>query len=308
MYLDHFRLQKEPFAITPDPGFFWMGAQQAAAFETLQAGLLERDGCVLLTGDIGTGKTVLARRLADLNGVAAVFTAITGPELKGLDFYHILAAELDIGRRFDSRQTLLAELTRFLTQGFAADQTVVLVIDEAQRLNRDALADILALSNLQRSGRNLLKIFFVGQPALQDLLAREENRDVLQTVSARHCLEPLTEEGTGSYIAHRLKVAGREQPLFSAAAVRDIHGLTKGYPRLINALCDHALLCGYGANLALIDERVIRDCSADLSVALDLDDGAAQPHPGPAAEDRQPPDPARWSWRSFFSWRPRWLR
>jgi len=304
MYLAHFRLEKEPFAISPDPDFFWMGAKQAAAFERLREDLLERDGCVLLTGDIGTGKTLLAKRLADLKGVAAVFTALTGPELNGLDFYHILAAELDIGRRFDSRETLLAEVTRFLSQGLSADQTVVLIIDEAQRLNRKILTDIVALSNLQRSGRKLMKIFFVGQLALHDLLAREENRDVLQTISARHCLEPLTEEDTGSYIAHRLKVAGREQPLFSAAAVREIHVLSKGYPRLINTLCDHALLCGYGANLAVIDDRVIKECSVDLSVALDLDDGAEKPHPGPAAalsaDDREPPKPAQRSWRSLF--------
>jgi len=304
MYLTHFRLEKEPFAISPDPDFFWMGAKQTAAFETLREGLLERDGCVLLTGDIGTGKTVLAKRLVDLKSVAPIFTAITGPELNGLDFYRILAAEFHIGRRFDSRETFLADVTRFLSQGFSADQTMVLIIDEAQRLNRELLTDIVVLSNLQPSGRKLVKIFFVGQLSLHDLLTREENRDVLQNISARHCLEPLTEEDTRSYIAHRLKVAGREPPLFSAAAVREIHALSKGYPRLINTLCDHALLCGYGANLAVIDDRVIKECSVDLSVALDLDDGLEKPHSGPAAawsaDDRELPKPAQRSWRSWY--------
>jgi general secretion pathway protein A len=222
MYLSHFQLEKEPFNISPDPAFFWMGAQQAAAFETLREGLLERDGCVLLTGDIGTGKTVLVKRLVDLKGVAAIFTTITGPELNGLDFYHILAAEFYVGRRFDSREEFLADFTLFLSQGFSADQKVVIIIDEAQRLNREILKDVVVLSNLQLSGRKLVKIFFVGQLALNGLLTREENRDVLQNISARHCLEPLTEEDTRSYIAHRLKVAGREQPLFSAAAVKGV--------------------------------------------------------------------------------------
>ena len=304
MYLSHFRLEKEPFNISPDPDFFWMGAKQAAAFKTLREGLLERDGCVLLTGDIGTGKTVLVKRLVDLKGVAAIFTTITGPELNGLDFYHILAAEFHIGRKFNSRKEFLADVTLFFAQGFSADQKVVIIIDEAQRLNREILKDVVVLSNLQLSERKLAKIFFVGQLALNDLLTREENRDVLQNISARHCLEPLTEEETRSYIAHRLKVAGREQPLFSAAAMREIHALSKGYPRLINTLCDHALLCGYSANLSVIDDRVIKECSADLSVALDLDDGSEKPHPGPAAalsaDDRGPPQPAQRSWRSLF--------
>jgi type II secretory pathway predicted ATPase ExeA len=283
-----------------------MGANQAQAFETLREGLLKPDGCMLLTGDIGTGKTLLVKRLADLKGVAPIFTTVAGPEKNGLDFYRLLAAECRMRRRFDSREEFLAEFKLFLSRRFSADKRVVIVIDEAQRLNRGILQDVLVLSDLELSGRKLVKIFFVGQLAFNDLLTREENRDVRQRISSRHGLEPLAPEETCRYIAHRLKVAGREQPLFSDDAMQAIHALSKGYPRLINTLCDHALLYGYGANLALISGGVIQECSTDLSVALDLDDGAESPpsestaalradHPEPPS----PPGPAR-DWGSLI--------
>jgi type II secretory pathway predicted ATPase ExeA len=301
MYLSHFRLEKEPFHISPEPEFFWMGVKQAAAFQTLREGLLERDGCVLLTGDIGTGKTVLVKRLMDLKEVAAVFTTVSGPELNGLDFYRLLAADLLIGRRCDSREEFLADFTRFLEQDVFADQKLVIIIDEAQRLNREILQDLVVLSHLQPSAGPGVKLCFVGQLAFDDLLTREENRDVRQSIATRHRLEPLTEEETGSYIVHRLQVAGREQPLFSVDAVHDIHALSKGYPRLINTLCDYALLYGYGANLDRIDSRVITECRPDLSVALDLNDGSppalseAPPSASPA-DDREASQPAQRSW------------
>ena len=147
---------------------------------------------------------------------------------------------------------------------------MLVIIDEAQRLNPEALKEAAGLSNLQLAGRKLVKVFFVGQLEFNQLLQREENAPVLQSIAAQYYLEPLTEDETRSYIEHRLKVAGRETPLFSPEAMAEVHRLSKGYPRLINIVCDHALLFGYSADLKRIDLRLVRDCSRKLAVALDL--------------------------------------
>jgi general secretion pathway protein A len=272
MYLSHFQLEKEPFNISPDPAFLWLSEKHARAFETLKEGILERDGCVLLTGDIGTGKTTLIKRLVKLDDVAAIFVTVNDPDLSGLDFFNILAAEFEMGRRFDDREAFLAGFRHFLLGAFSAYKKVLIIIDEAQRLNTEILRETVVLSNLKMAGRKLLKVFFVGQLEFNEMLGREENREVLANISAHFYLEPLTQEETGRYVEHRLKVAGRGAPLFDAGAVGEIHRLSKGYPRLINIICDHALLYGYGSNLSTLDGEVVKTCSRDLTVALDLED------------------------------------
>lgn len=270
MYLSHFKLSRQPFTISPDPEFLWMSDKHAQAFEVLKDGILERDGCVLLTGDVGTGKTTLIKRLVQMDDVAAIFVTISDPDLRPLDFCNILADEFGMGRRFGTRDEFIASLKHFLLQAFSTYRKVLVIIDEAQRLNPAALAEAAGLSNLHLAGRKLLKVFFVGQLEFDRLLQQAENSAVLRSVSARHHLEPLSEDETRSYIEHRLKVAGRESPLFTPEAAREVHRLARGYPRLINILCDHALLYGYGAEVDRIGPELVRDCSRDLTVALDI--------------------------------------
>jgi general secretion pathway protein A len=272
MYIHHFGLSRPPFTISPDPQFLWLSDKHARAFETLKEGILERDGCVLLTGDIGTGKTMLIKRLVQLDDVAAIFVTISDPDLSALDFCNVLAAEFGMRRRFETRDDFVAALKHFLLQAFSSYRKVLVIIDEAQRLNPEVLKEAAGLSNQQMAGRKLLKFFFVGQLEFNRLLQREENAQVLQSIAARYDLEPLTESETLGYIEHRLKVAGRDTPLFTREAVSEVHRLSKGYPRLINIVCDHALLYGYGADLERIDLATVRECSRDLSVALDLEE------------------------------------
>jgi len=306
MYLAHYQLKKEPFGIAPDPEFIWLGPHQSHIMETLREGIFDRDGCLVLTGDIGTGKTVLVKRLVTQNGMAPVFITVSGPELTELDFYHVLAAEFHMNRRFESRQEFIADFSRVLSKAFGDDRRAILIIDEAQRLTRAALKDLAALANLQSNGKRLLKILLVAQlefNADEDLGMKGSG---LPGLAARCRLEPLSEADTQNYIVHRLKVAGREQPLFSPDAVREVHALSNGVPRLINIICDHALLYGYSANLAQIDRSVIRDCSCDLSVALDLDDAPgglpSQPTLEDTADTAHGPakDPAWWGQRSWL--------
>jgi general secretion pathway protein A len=301
MYLAHFQLKKEPFGMAPDPEFLWIGSQQARLFETLSDAVFNREGSVLLTGDIGTGKTAMVKSLARQDGVAAVFVTAGGPDLSGLDFYHVLAAEFQMDRRFESREQFRADFSAVLAQRFGAYRKVIIVIDEAQRIGRGALQDLIALSSLQPAGKKLVKILLVGQLAFN----AEADGGALPGIAARCCLEPLTEGDSRDYIAHRLKAAGREQPLFNADAVREIHALSKGYPRLINIICDHALLYGYSANLEQIDGGVIRECSRDLSVALELEDTADDPPSGLPVQDADcavPPATAPPSARGLRAW------
>lgn len=306
MYLSHFELQQEPFGSSPDPEFFWMCEKHAKALRTLKEGILDRDGCVLLTGDIGTGKTLLIKRLVQLDNVAAFFVPVSDPGLSRLDLCNLIAAEFGLNRRFDRREDFYASFTQFLLAGFSAYRKVLIIIDEAHRVNPDVLQETVALSKLEAAGRKLLKIFLVGQLDLNQMLMRPENQNVVQHITAHCRLEPLTEDETRSYVDHRLRVAGRSTPLFSADAVKEIHALSRGYPRLINIVGDHALVYGYSFNLNAIDGRVVRECSRDLSVALDLEDGSAADGQAASIEEKaaaggtQTAAPHRRSWRPLI--------
>lgn len=306
MYKDHYRLSKEPFSAGPDPDFLWLSDKLAAALETLKEGILNRDGCVLLTGDIGTGKTTLIQRLARLGGVAAAFVAIHETGLTRLGFCNSLAAEFGLKRRFERREDFYANFKNVLLGKFSAYKKVLVVIDEAQRLNPEIIGEALVLAGLELAGRKPLKVVFVGQPGVSELLKQEEDRGAFKAIAARCDLNPFTRQETGRYLEHRLKVAGRGAPLFTEDAVKEVHALSKGYPRLINIVCDHALLYGFGSGLNEIDGRVVRECSRDLTVALDLDVVPAQDGrlsssgETVAVVDPPPPvQPAR-SWRPFL--------
>jgi general secretion pathway protein A len=234
------------------------------AFETLKEGILERDGCVMLAGDIGTGKTTLIKRLVKLDDVAAIFVTINDPDLDALDFFNVLASEFQMGRRFSGKEEFLAAFRHFLLNAFSSYKKVLLIIDEAQRLNHQILQEIVGLSDLKMAGRKLLKVFFVGQLEFNAMLMREENRAVLQGIAAHYYLEPLSEAETERYIGHRLNVAGSEQRIFTPEAVEEIYALSKGYPRKINVICDNALLYGYRAGLKSIGRGIIQKCRRDL--------------------------------------------
>jgi general secretion pathway protein A len=273
MYLSHYQLNKEPFSISPDPQFLWLSEKHQRAFETLKEGILERDGCVMLAGDIGTGKTTLIKRLVKLDDVAAIFVTINDPDLNALDFFNMLASEFQMGRQFAGKDEFIASFKHFLLNAFSSYKKVLIIIDEAQRLNPEILQEIVGLSHLQMAGRKLLKVFFVGQLEFNAMLMRAENRDVLQDITAHYYLEPLSEQETKLYIVHRLKMAGARRQMFTSEAVKEIFSLSKGYPRLINVICDSALRNGYNAGLSRIDAKVIQQCRQDFPVESGPDEG-----------------------------------
>jgi general secretion pathway protein A len=264
MYLSFYQLTHKPFQITTDPRFLWLGEKHTEALATLKYGILEDKGFLLLTGDVGTGKTALIKLLIKTIDVAAIVATIPDPGMETIDFFNFLAAELHMNRRFASKGEFLIELKQFLLKAYSSRQKVLLVIDEAQRLTVEMLEQVRLLSNIELENRKLINIFFVGQTEFNRTLLDERSKAVRQRITVSYHIEPLKEAETPLYIRHRLKVAGARQEIFSSGAIQQIHAFSRGYPRLINIICDHALLTGYAAGAKSIDQNLIRECEKEL--------------------------------------------
>ena len=269
MYQSFYNLKIKPFQITTDPKFLWLGEKHKEALATLKYGVLENKGFLLLTGDVGTGKTVLIHGLMKIIDVSAIVAAIPDPGLSSIDFFNFLSEELGMNRRFDSKGAFLIHLKHFLYNASSADKKVLLIIDEAQRLNHELIEQIRLLSNIEMDNRKLINIFFVGQSEFNKILSEERHKAVRQRISVSYHIDPLTEQETRQYINHRLSVAGCKKELFKPEAVRRIYSFSHGYPRLINIICDHALLTGYSGGKKVIDAGVIRECEKELKIPTD---------------------------------------
>ncbi len=264
MYLHFYQLQHKPFQITTDPKFLWLGNKHKEALATLKYGIMEDKGFLLLTGEVGTGKTALIKLLVKTINVSALVATVPDPGLEAIDFFNLLAEEFKMERRFASKGDFLIAFKQFLLKANLSKQKVLLVIDEAQRLTIDLLEQVRLLSNIELDNRKLINIFFVGQTEFNRTLLDERSKAVRQRITVNHHIEPLTELETPQYILHRLKVAGARREIFTPDAMRRVHSFSRGYPRLINIICDHALLTGYAAEVKSIDVALIRECEKEL--------------------------------------------
>jgi type II secretory pathway predicted ATPase ExeA/outer membrane protein OmpA-like peptidoglycan-associated protein len=267
MYLNHYDLKNKPFSISPDPNFFWPGEKHAEALAGLQYGILENKGFVLLTGEIGTGKTLLINSLVKSINKEVIVATIPDPRLELIDFYNILANKFKMGRRFERKGDFLIHFEKFLIKANDHHKKVLLIIDEAQRLKSELLDEIRVLSNIEFETRKLINIFFVGQRELKEMLLEERNWPLKQRITYNYHLMPLVEQETAAFIEHRLKVAGATKKIFSEEAIREIHNFSKGVPRLINIICDHSLMTGYSNTLTVIDVDVINECAEELQIS-----------------------------------------
>ncbi|MDX2441016.1 MAG: OmpA family protein [Desulfobacterales bacterium] len=269
MYLEYYGLKRKPFNISPDPRFLWLGERHREALATLRYGIQENKGFLLLTGDVGTGKTVLINSLIKLVDVKVIVAAIPDPGLGLIDFYNILADEFKMGRGFTQKGEFLIHFKKFLITAYGAKKTVLLIIDEAQRLEHELLDEVRVLSNIDFRGSKLINIFLVGQSELREMLLEERNRPFRQRIAVNYNIEPLNEKETVAFIEHRLKFAGATRKNFIADAMREIHAFSNGFPRLINVMCDHALMSGYSAGLTMIDGGIIKGCAKELQITVD---------------------------------------
>ena len=268
MYLDHFSLNIKPFQITVDPKFLWLGEKHKEALATLRDGILDNRGFLLMTGEVGTGKTILINRLISLLDIDTVVATLPDPDLESMDFYNLLADGFDMKRTFDTKGEFLIHLRDFLHQSHVNQKQVLLIIDESQRLNHRLMEDIRVLSNIELHDRKLINIFFVGQQEFNSILMTPQNRALSQRITVRYHIEALNEEEVGGYIHHRLKVAGNTKRIFETSAVSEVYEVTGGIPRLINIVCDHAMLTAYAQGAHKIDDKIIKECAEELRIPI----------------------------------------
>jgi general secretion pathway protein A len=258
MYLAFYGLREAPFSPTPDPRFLFQSARHREALAQLLYGVRERKGFIVLTGEIGTGKTTLLRtlleRLDTTTPVAYVHNSALG--IEGLLEY--ILQDWGVKSTASTHAQRLFELNEFLIDQHRQGRSPALVIDEAQHLSLDTLEAIRLLSNFETTHQKLMQILLVGQPELRDKLNATELRQLKQRIGLRCHIGPLTPEETRLYIRHRLRVAGAaDAGIFSDAAVQKIADYSRGIPRVINIVCDHGLLSGYADSKRRIDADVV---------------------------------------------------
>ena len=267
MYTSFFGLNEKPFAITPDPRYLFMSERHGEALAHLVYGVTESGGFMQLTGEVGTGKTTLVRTLLQnklpTNADVAV---VLNPRLSVIEFLETICEELGIlaPENRGSVKALVDSLNQQLLKAHAEGRRVILVVDEAQNLSRDVLEQVRLLTNLETSKQKLLQIILIGQPELRDLLAREDLRQLAQRITGRYHLEPLSRDETAQYIEHRLRVAGALGEIFDSSAKREVFRLTQGVPRLINVICDRALLGAYSRETRRVNRRLVRHAAAEI--------------------------------------------
>ncbi|MBE9563572.1 MAG: AAA family ATPase, partial [Proteobacteria bacterium] len=259
MYITHFGLNAVPFSITPDPHYLYLSVRHREALAHLLYGVKEGPGFVLLTGEVGTGKTTLCRSLIEQLPETVDVALLLNPCLTSIELLKALFDELKITYEEDFvSKDFIDILSSYLLTAHSINRSTVLILDEAQNLTPEVLEQVRLLTNLETATQKLLQIILVGQPELNTLLKRNNLRQLAQRITARYHLLPLSAKDTQSYINHRLAISGAKSPIFINAAMRLVYRYSGGIPRLINVICDRALLGGYVGNEDKINSHIVR--------------------------------------------------
>ena len=292
MYTDYFQLRQPPFSIAPDPRYLFMSRRHREALAHLLYGVEGGGGFVLLTGEIGAGKTTICRCLLEQVPDNCKVAYIFNPKLSVAELLRSVCDEFGLSvpeGQPGSVKDYVDALNTYLLAQHAQNRNSVLIIDEAQNLSADVLEQLRLLTNLETNSTKLLQIILIGQPELRAMVARPELEQLAQRMIARYHLGALSEAETSEYILHRLAVAGLSGPMpFRASAAKLIHRITRGIPRRINLLCDRCLLGAYAGNMHQIDQRVVR------RAAVEIFGSANAPDKSNRQSDRSP-QLARWS-------------
>jgi general secretion pathway protein A len=267
MYLSFFGLNEKPFAITPDPRYLYLSERHAEALAHLLYGINEAGGFVQLTGEVGTGKTTIVRSLLAQTPKNAEIALILNPRMTAPEFLLTICEEIGIGvpdSSMESLKDLVDVLSHYLLRAHAAGRRVVLVVDEAQNLAPAVLEQVRLLTNLETNTQKLLQIILIGQPELRELLGRNELRQLAQRITGRYHLHPLSRDETAAYVRHRLRVAGATTEIFSGTALSEIYRLSTGVPRVINVICDRALLGAYSMDSHRVTGTLVRHAAAEV--------------------------------------------
>ena len=266
MYESFYALRQKPFSVTSNPSFLFLSERHREALAHLTYGIRERVGFIEITGEVGTGKTTICRTLLNQLDEKTKTAFIFNSNLSELQLMQTIIEDFGIKTAQRSKSALFFELNRFLIEQLALENNVVLIIDEAQNLSLKLLEQVRMLSNLESENEKLLQIVLVGQPELRDKLNSPSLRQLRQRIAVRYHIEALSKEEVPLYIGHRLGLAGANgaSPIFDAEAIEEIYRYSKGIPRLINMVCNKALLTGFVREERLISEEIIKRSIREL--------------------------------------------
>ncbi len=265
MYTAFYGLREKPFALSPDPRFLYLATPHREALAHLLYGIEQGEGFISITGEVGTGKTTLCRTLLEQLEDDVQLAFLFNPSRTALELMQSINSEFGLPAAGLGRRSLMQQLNQFLLDQKRAGRRVLLIIDEAQTLSENTLEQVRLLSNLETSREKLIQILLLGQPELDRKLDERGLRQLRQRISVRWQLVPLSPQETRAYVRHRLAVAaGEPKDLFTESALREIHRRTGGVPRLVNQLCDRALLAGYAARAARIGPRIVRAAAREI--------------------------------------------
>jgi len=272
MYEKFFGFNQNPFRMSPDPAFYYATPRHNEALANLTYGVLMQKGFIVLTGEVGTGKTLLVRCLLDtLHRSRVAHAYIFNPLLSADDLLRVILTDFGIRDVKRTRAEMLQQFNEYLIEVYRRGGVTALVIDEAQLLDPILLEEIRLMTNIETSKHKLLQIVLVGQPELDENLDSPELRQVKQRISLRYTLQPLTDTEVRGYINRRLEVAGapgRLSQIFPAQTLARILHYAHGIPRMVNNICDGALISGYGSQMKTISPAIIDEVAADLRISL----------------------------------------
>jgi general secretion pathway protein A len=269
MYKEFYGLREYPFNMTPDPQFLFLSRNHRIALDVLLYGIRERKGFIAITGEVGAGKTTLCRALLNSLDAHTKTALILNPTLSDSQILRAICDEFRLQPAKTTKKDLYDTINAFLLRELAANHNVALIIDEAQSLRARVMEQIRLLSNLETEKEKLLQIVLVGQPELGELLAQDNLRQLKQRIALRHHVAPLAADEVTEYIQHRLHVAGANGRIqWSPEALAMIYEYSRGVPRLVNILCDKALLAGYVAEVFVIEAPIIQRAIEDTECKL----------------------------------------
>lgn len=269
MYEAFFGLKEKPFNLSPDPRFIYFTERHCEALANLVYGIRERKGFLVLSGEVGTGKTTLVNALLDTLDRTGILSAfVFNPILTSSEFFEYLMADLNLKADVRSKSQVLIKLNSLLLERYRTGQITVLIVDEAQNLSSEILEEIRLLTNLETATEKLLQIVLVGQPELSLKLNSPELRQLKQRISLRCTLDPLTLSETREYIRTRMEIAGvPNQQIFPDTTVTEVFRCSGGIPRLVNTICDNALLNGYACDTKIIGVDIVQEVAEDLELS-----------------------------------------
>ena len=265
MYKTFFGLRENPFNVNPDPRFLYLTPQTQEAFDELTYGIQNRKGFILLTGEVGTGKTTLINCLLDwLHQRKTPVAFIFNSHLSVNHLFEFILTDFGISLDFRSKSNMLMRLNTWLIERFRAGENPVLIVDEAQGLSFESLEEIRLLLNLETASQKLLQIVLAGQPELEDKLKRPKLRQLRQRITLRCRTAPFTLEESRGYITERLRIGGARYPIFASDTMEAVHSYSQGIPRIINLLCEHALIRAYVEHLCVVPARIVEEAAHEF--------------------------------------------